>query len=123
MMGLVDFPISFWGHSLLTAAFTLNRVPTKKVEKTPYEVWNGRSPVVSFMRIWGCDAFVKCVISDKLGPKSDKCKFVGYPKETRGYQFYNPSENKVFTAWTTMFLERDILSKGNNGRVIYLNEV
>src|ERR1051325_8379317 len=37
MMSRTDLPNSFWGHALLTAAYTLNRVPTKKVEKTPYE--------------------------------------------------------------------------------------
>ena len=50
------------------------------------------------MIIWGCEAFVKHLISDKLGPKSKKCNFVGYPKETKGYYFYNPSDNKVFVA-------------------------
>ena len=87
MMGYTDLPISFWGYALLTAAFTLNQVPTKKVKKTPYEIWFWKHPRLSFMRIWDCDVFVKCLISDKLGPKSDKCKFVGYPKETKGYQF------------------------------------
>ena len=98
MMGLADLPIIFWGYALLTTAFTLNKVPTKKVEKTTHEMWTGKSPSLSFMWIWGCDAFVKRVTSDKLGPKSDKFKFVGYPKTTVGYQFYHPSENKVFVA-------------------------
>ncbi|KAI5382894.1 hypothetical protein KIW84_070346 [Lathyrus oleraceus] len=40
MMSHVDIPNSFWGHALLTAAYTLNRVPFKKVEKTPYEIWS-----------------------------------------------------------------------------------
>ena len=66
---------------------------------------------------------MKCLTSDKLGPKSDKCKFVGYPKETKGYQFYNPSENKVFVARKAVFLERDFISKGNSGRKIDLDEV
>ena len=35
MMSHADLPISFWGYALETAAFTLNRVPTKKVQKTP----------------------------------------------------------------------------------------
>ena len=86
-------------------------------------MWHGKSPSLSFIRIWGCDAFVKCVTSDKLGPKSNKCKFVGYPKTTMGYQFYHPSENKVFVARTTVFLEREFISKGNSGRVIDLDEI
>ena len=39
MMSVADLPVSFWGHALLTAILTLNRTPTKAVEKTPYEMW------------------------------------------------------------------------------------
>ena len=35
MMSQSDLPISFRGYALETAAFILNRVPTKAVEKTP----------------------------------------------------------------------------------------
>ena len=38
---------------------------------------------------------MKHIESDKLGDKYEKCLFVGYPKETRGYYFYNPSEQNV----------------------------
>ncbi|GKA42047.1 retrotransposon protein, putative, ty1-copia subclass [Tanacetum coccineum] len=37
-------PKSFWDYALETAARILNMVPTKKVEKTPYEVWHGQAP-------------------------------------------------------------------------------
>ena len=54
-----DLPISFWGYALETAAFLLNRVPSKAVKKTPYEIWNGKTPSLSFLKIWGCEAYVK----------------------------------------------------------------
>ena len=38
MMSLTDLPLSFWGYALETAAFTLNRAPSKSVKKTPYEL-------------------------------------------------------------------------------------
>ncbi|KAK8557936.1 hypothetical protein V6N12_010159 [Hibiscus sabdariffa] len=104
MMSHTDLPTSFWGYALETAAFTLNRVPSKSVEKTPHEMWTGRRPNMSFMKIWGCKAYVKHQMSTKLEPKSEKCTFVGYPKETKGYYFYN--ENKVFVARTGVFLEK-----------------
>ncbi|KAK8704646.1 hypothetical protein V6N13_048264 [Hibiscus sabdariffa] len=44
MMSHSDLLISFWGHALETAAFTLNRVPSKSVQKTPYEIWTGKRP-------------------------------------------------------------------------------
>ncbi|KAI5437815.1 hypothetical protein KIW84_023797 [Lathyrus oleraceus] len=55
MMSHADLPHSFWGHALLTAAYKLNRVPSKEVEKTPYEIWSGKKPHMSYMKIWGCE--------------------------------------------------------------------
>ncbi|KAK8670085.1 hypothetical protein V6N13_104846 [Hibiscus sabdariffa] len=90
MMSHTDLPTSFWGYALETAAFTLNRVPSKS-------------------------------ISTKLEPKSEKCTFVGYPKETKGYYFYN--ENKVFVARTGVFLEKEFHTNSGKGRNIELEEV
>ncbi|KAG8497203.1 hypothetical protein CXB51_008568 [Gossypium anomalum] len=77
MMSHADLPTSFWGHALETAIFTLNRVPSKSVQKTPYEMWTGKSPSMSFMKIWGYEAYVKRQTSTKLEPKSERCIFVG----------------------------------------------
>ncbi|KAK8506909.1 hypothetical protein V6N12_009222 [Hibiscus sabdariffa] len=46
MMSHSDLPTSFWGHALETVAFTLYRVPSKSVQKTPYEIWTGKRPKV-----------------------------------------------------------------------------
>ena len=105
------------------AVLALNRAPSKAVEKTPYELWTGKLPKLSFLKIWGCEAYVKRLISDKLQPKSDKCFFVGYPKETMGYYFYNKSDNKVFVARDGVFLERNHISKLTSGRIIDLEEI
>ena len=77
---------------------------------------------MSFMKIWGCKAYVKHQMSAKIEPKSHKCTFVGYPKETKGYYLFDPQENKVFVARTRVFLEKDFLSKGDT-RNIELREV
>jgi hypothetical protein len=45
-------------------------------------------------------------MSDKLTPKSDKCLFVGYSRETKGYYFYNKAEGKVFVAHNNVFLQK-----------------
>ena len=44
MMSMSEFPISFWGYALETAVYILNRVPTKSVPNTPYELWIGKKP-------------------------------------------------------------------------------
>ena len=96
MMSLTDLPLSFWGYALETAAFTLNRAPSKSVGMTPYELWFGKKPKLSFLKVWGCDAYVKKFQPDKLEPNSEKCVFIEYPKVTIGYTFYHRSESKIF---------------------------
>ncbi|GJT60826.1 hypothetical protein Tco_1004359 [Tanacetum coccineum] len=43
MMNLTTLPLSFWDYALETATRILNMVPTKKVDKTPYELWSART--------------------------------------------------------------------------------
>ena len=122
-MSRTDLPIYFWGYSLETVAFLLNRIPSKEVEKTPYELWTGKRPGLSFLKIWVCEAYVKRLASNKLASKSDKCLFVRYPKETKGYYFYILSENKVFVAHNGVFVEREFISKRVSGSKTSLEEV
>ena len=60
---------------------------------------------------------------DKLEPKSEKCVFIGYPKETIGYTFYYRFEGKIFVAKNGSFLEKPFLSKEVSGRKVELDEV
>ena len=68
MMSLTDLPLSFWGYALEITAFTLKRAPSKSVETTPYELWFGKKPKLSFLKVWGCDAYVKKLQPGKLEP-------------------------------------------------------
>ena len=111
MMYLTDLSLSFWGYTLETAAFTLNRAPSKSVETTPYELWFGKKPKLLLLKVWGCDAYVEKLQPDKLEPKSKKSVFIGYPKEIVGYTFYHISEGKIFVAKNGSFLEKEFLSK------------
>ena len=49
--------------------------------------------------------------------------FVGYPKETKGYYFYNASKNKVFITQNGVFLVREFISKGSSGSTVQLEEI
>ena len=60
---------------------------------------------------------------DKLKPKSEKCVFIGYPKETVGYTFDHRSEGKIFIAKNGSFLEKEFLTKEVSGRKVELDEV
>ena len=53
----------FWAEATATAAHILNRVPRKNLEwRTPYELFFGRVPEISYFCVFGCCAWV---FSDK----------------------------------------------------------
>ena len=122
MMSYTDLPISLWGFALQTASYILNRVPSKSVSTTPYEIWNGRKPSLKHVKIWGCPAFIKRLKSDKLDVKSIKGRFVGYPKDSLGFCFYLPAEQLIVVSRDAIFLEKEFLTEGGKGRKIMLNE-
>ncbi|GKC19694.1 retrotransposon protein, putative, ty1-copia subclass [Tanacetum coccineum] len=109
---------SLWDYALESVAHILNMVPTKKVEKTPYDVWHGQAPKMSYLKVWGYEALVKrdtLTKPNKLESISIKCIFVGYPNETMGYSFYYPPECKVFVARNAKFLEDDHITQEASG--------
>ncbi|KAI3723657.1 hypothetical protein L2E82_35412 [Cichorium intybus] len=112
MMSRSTLPLSFWGYALQTAARLLNMAPTKKVDKTPYEIWHGRVPSLSYLKDKG-----------KIKSRSIKCIFVGYPKDCLGYYFYNPKENKIFISRKAEFLENKFLTEEASGRFVELEEL
>ncbi|GJW54700.1 retrotransposon protein, putative, ty1-copia subclass [Tanacetum coccineum] len=58
MMNLTTLSLSFWDYALESATRILNMVPTKKVDKTPYELWYGKVPNLSYLKVWGYEARV-----------------------------------------------------------------
>ncbi|GJV78681.1 retrotransposon protein, putative, ty1-copia subclass [Tanacetum coccineum] len=93
MISQITLPKSFWDYALETAARILNMVPTKKA-------------------LVKRDTLTK---PNKLEPKSVKCIFIGYPKETMGYYFYYPPENKVLVAQNAKFLENSLITQEASG--------
>ncbi|GJR25876.1 hypothetical protein Tco_1102108 [Tanacetum coccineum] len=74
-------PFPHQGYALEYAARILNMVPTKKVDKTSYDIRNGKALNMSYLNVWGCEAFVKRDTLDKLEPIS--VKFSLYKKPVR----------------------------------------
>ncbi|GKU99886.1 hypothetical protein SLEP1_g12666 [Rubroshorea leprosula] len=79
----------FWGEALLTACHILNRVPTKKGQLIPYELWKKRKPNLNYLRVWGCKAIVRVPEPKrkKLGERGIECIFLGYAKNSKAYRF------------------------------------
>ncbi|KAL0381962.1 UNVERIFIED_CONTAM: Retrovirus-related Pol polyprotein from transposon TNT 1-94 [Sesamum calycinum] len=106
MMSFTELPLSLWGYALETAARLLNIAPSKTVAQTPYQIWHGKPASYKYLRVWGRSAYVKRLVGDKLDSRSSLCRFIGYPKKTSGYYFYDPTEQNVFVLRNPVFLER-----------------
>ena len=123
MLSYSSLPISFWGYAIETAMYLLNLVPSKTVPKTPTELWKGRKPSLSHIRIWGAPAHVLRKDPNKLESRTEVCMFVGYPKGTRGGLFYSPSDKKVIVSTHATFLEEDYISNFKPKSKIILEEL
>ena len=104
-MSFTDLLIFFYGYALKTAAHILNKVPSKSVSSTLYELWNGKRPSLKYLKIQGCYAYVKNNFGHKLSARTDKCRFVGYLKEGIRFLFYNATQQKIFISRHATFLE------------------
>ena len=91
-MCFTDLLISFWGYALEAVAYVLNKVPSKSVSSTSYEIWKGKRPNLKYFKIWGCLAYVKNIDGHKLDARLKKYRFMGYPKESIRYYFYYPTQ-------------------------------
>ena len=48
-----------WAKVVETACYLVNISPSLALEdKTPHEVWTGKKPSLSHLRVFGCDAYV-----------------------------------------------------------------
>lgn len=43
------------------AYFLQNRIPYKKTNKTPYELWKGYLSNLKYLRVWGCLAKIMLI--------------------------------------------------------------
>ena len=106
-----------------TVVYLLNLVPSKSVPKTPVELWLGRKPSLSHIRIWGCPAHVLNKDADKLESRTEVMLFVGYPKQTKGGYFYSPKNLKVVVSTNARFLEEDSMINHKSKTDVVLQEL
>ena len=87
----------FWTKAIVCLVYILKRAPTKEVkDKSHYEVWTGRKPIVSHFRIFGCVAYAHILeeIRKKLDDRGEKCIFLGYNETSKAYRLYKPATKK-----------------------------
>ena len=109
---------NFRVYDLNIAAYILNHVP-----KAPQELWSGCKPTLNHFWIWGYPTHVLKGKMSKLEKRSKVCYFIGYPKSTYGWYFYDPREKNVFISTNAIFLEDDYIMNCKPKRRIVLEEV
>ena len=77
----VGFPLQFWADAVDIAVYLINRGPSSALDGgIPEEAWTGKKVNYSFLKTFGCEAFVHIDKENrtKLEAKSKKCTFIGY---------------------------------------------
>ncbi|GJY72903.1 putative ribonuclease H-like domain-containing protein [Tanacetum coccineum] len=97
MLADSKLPTTFWAEAVNTACYVQNKVlVVKPHNKTPYELFHGRTPTLSFMRPFGCPVTILNTI-DHLGKfdgKADEGFFIGYSLNSKAFRVLN-SRTKI----------------------------
>ncbi|GKA99715.1 putative ribonuclease H-like domain-containing protein, partial [Tanacetum coccineum] len=115
---LVDskLPTTFWAEAVNTACYVLNRVLVIKPHtKTPYELIRGRTPLIDFMKPFGCPVTILNT-RDHLGKfdgKADEGFFVGYSVVSKAMRVFNKRTRIVEETLNIRFLENAPNVTGN----------
>ncbi|GJW98607.1 putative ribonuclease H-like domain-containing protein [Tanacetum coccineum] len=115
---LVDskLPTTFWAEAVNTACYVLNRVLVIKPHtKTPYELIHGRTPLIDFMKPFGCLVTILNT-RDHLGKfdvKADEGFFVGYSMVSKAMRVFNKRTRIVEKTLNIRFLENAPNVTGN----------
>ena len=124
-MSNFDLPLSLWSEALKTVVYILNRVPSKVVSKTPFELWHGWKPSLNHLHIWGCSIEVRIYNPHikKLDPRTTSGYFIGYAVNSKRFRFYCPSHTlRIVEARNAKFLEDFELSRSAFPRKIEFEE-
>ncbi|GJT53943.1 retrovirus-related pol polyprotein from transposon TNT 1-94 [Tanacetum coccineum] len=108
MLADSKLPTIFWAEAVNTACYVQNKVlVVKPYNKTPYELFRGRTPALSFMRPFGCYVTILNTLDylGKFNGKSDEGFFIGYSMNSKAFRIYKIKTRKVEEKLHIRFLE------------------
>jgi len=100
MLVCSGLPDNMWEKAIFSICHVLNKMPHKKLDKTPYEIWNGRAPNLKYLEVWGCLAKIGILDPQriKIGPRPVDSIFIRYGHNGATYRFILIHESGVFGA-------------------------
>ncbi|GJT26312.1 putative ribonuclease H-like domain-containing protein, partial [Tanacetum coccineum] len=122
MLADSKLPTTFWAEAVSTACYVQNRVlVVKPHNKTPYELFRGFKPALSFMRPFGCHVTILYTLDSigKFDGKSDEGFFVGYSLSSKAFRVYNTRTRSVEENLHIAFLENKPMIEGNGPKWLF----
>nr|GEU90219.1 hypothetical protein [Tanacetum cinerariifolium] len=115
MLAGVKLPVTFWAEAVNTACYIQNRVLVNKSHnKTLYELFNGRSPAIGFLKPFSCYVMILNTLDNlgKFEAKGDESYFIGYSMSGKAFRVFNKRTKRVEEHLHIEFLENKAIEKG-----------
>ena len=112
-----SLPSSSWVRAVEAAFYLTNRFLSCSLipNKTPFELFSGRKPDLSNLKVFGCTAFRFLEVGVKrLDSKAVKEVFVGYGRTHDSDYLYNPVTGKIRHSRNVSFKEKEFLGFGSS---------
>ena len=119
MLSNSTLPLSLWMYTLKTAVYLLNRISSKTVPKTPFELWTRRKPSLKHLHVWSCPAEARVYnpYEKKLDLRIISGYFISYPEKSKGFRFYCPNHStRIVETGNVRFIENGEISGSDNLR-------
>nr|GEZ90792.1 putative ribonuclease H-like domain-containing protein [Tanacetum cinerariifolium] len=115
MLADAKLSVTFWAEAFNTACYVQNDILViKPHNKTPYELFNEKSPTIGFLRPLGCHVKILNTLDHlgKFDAKRDEGYFVGYSLSSKAFRVFNKITKKIEEDLHMDFLENRSIEKG-----------
>nr|GEU60670.1 hypothetical protein [Tanacetum cinerariifolium] len=115
MLADAKLPVTFWAKAVNTACYVQNRVLVNKSQnKTLYELFNGRTPAIGFLKPFGCHVIILNTLDNlgKFDAKEDEGYFIRYSMSSKAFMVFNRRTKRVEKNLHVNFLENKLIEKG-----------
>nr|KYP46043.1 Retrovirus-related Pol polyprotein from transposon TNT 1-94 [Cajanus cajan] len=93
MLNETNLPKYFWVDAINTTCHVLNKFLIRPIlKRTPYEIYKGMKPNISYLKVFGCKCFMLNNGKEQLGKfhaKVDEAIFLGYSTNSKAYRVFN----------------------------------
>lgn len=92
-------PAKLWPQAISASLYIKNRLPHSAIspDTTPFELWYGRKPVLSHLRVFGCAAHVH--VPEEIRKRHGESKVSDWRSNRRYFVGYDSDSTHIFQVW------------------------